>query len=335
MPIGRLFIAAFSTFCLVTASALPVGAATLIVGNKYAGNVSFIDLETGRQVHRPETGGSPHEVALSPDGTQVVVVSYLEDGYIGQELNLFDVASATLLKTIDISPHMGPHGIAWLGDSSSVIVTTEETRDVIVVDVETGKVTGSVATDLIGTHLLALSPDASTAYVTSRGSDKVSVIDTKTMKITQTVDADRGPEGVFVSPDAKEVWVGNNQAQTIIIYDPETMERKETIDVGYLPIRVRFHPDGKVVAVADLQGDAIEIYDSATRKVLHRIDLASSGAKGPASLLFSPDGNHLFVGAQDGARVVEIDTMNWTVSRVFETDAGADGLEYSAVKLVE
>ncbi|WP_029062245.1 YncE family protein [Labrenzia sp. DG1229] len=333
MSFTRYLITTVSTVCLVAGTALSASAATLIVGNKYAGTVSFIDLESGQEVKRPVTGGSPHELALSPDGEQVVVVSYLEDGYIGRELNVFDVATAAHLKTIDISPHMAPHGIAWLGDTDSVIVTTEETRDVITVDVVKGTVTGQAEPGLIGTHLLALSPDFSTAYVTSRGSDKVSVVDAETMKITHTASTDVGPEAVDVSPDGKQLWVGNNQSETIIVFDPQTMERQEVIEAGFLPIRVRFHPEGQAVAVADLRGDRVVVYESGNREVKAEIDLAPHGAYGPASLLFSPDGNSLFVGAQDGARVAEIDTSSWSVIRVIETDEGADGLAYSDMKV--
>ena len=334
MPYRRFLISTASALCLAAGTIVTANAATLIVGNKYAGNVSFVDLETGKEINRVEAGGSPHELALSPDGSQVVVVSYLEEGYIGQELNLFDVASAKHLETIDISPHMAPHGIAWIGDSNKLIVTTEETRDVIKVDMEKGEVAASVATDLIGSHLLALTPDAQTAYVTSRGSDKVSVVDVETMKITHTADTDRGPEGVGVSPDGKELWVANNQSQNIIVFDPDNMTRVDVIDAGFLPIRVLFHPDGEHVAVADLRGDRIVVYDRESRQLQKEIDLAPHGANGPASLLFSPDGNYLFAGAQDSGLVVEIDTSDWSVSRVFETDAGADGLAFSDVKLV-
>lgn len=202
--------------------ALPVAslADTLIVANKNEGTVSFIDLDNGEEVARRDTGPSPHEVALSPDQSLAVVVSYMEDGYIGRELNVFDVESTELVKTIDIEPHLAPHGIAWVGDSNSVIVTTEETRDVIKVDVERGEVTGVAVTDQIGTHLLALSPDASRAYVTSRGSDTINVIDTQTMTTLQLIEADMGPEGVSVSPGGKEVRIGNNQSETIIILMP-------------------------------------------------------------------------------------------------------------------
>ncbi|WP_422040109.1 beta-propeller fold lactonase family protein [Roseibium sp.] len=333
MSFTKVFTSAATAMCLLAGTALSASAATLMVGNKYAGTVSFIDLDTGQEMQRPIAGGSPHELAVSPDGDKVVVVSYLEDGYIGRELNVFDVATGGHLKTIDISPHMAPHGIAWLGDSDSVIVTTEETRDVITVDVVKGEVTGQAETGLIGSHLLAMSPDDDIAFVTSRGSDKVSVIDVKTMETVTTVKADTGPEAVDVSPDGKSLWVGNNQSETIIVFDTDTMERRHVIETGFLPIRVKFNPAGTLAAVADLNGDRVVVYDGESLKVKAEIDLAPHGAHGPASLLFSPDGTSLFTGAQDGARVAEIDTASWTVSRVFETDAGADGLAFSDLKV--
>ena len=194
------------TLAAVAGLTAPALATTLMVGNKFEGTVSFIDLESGTEVARPITGGSPHELALSPDGKTVVVVSYLEDGYIGEELNVFDVATASLRNTISTAPHQAPHGIAWLADSNDVIATTEETRDVIRVDIDRGKVTGIAPTDQSGSHLLALSPDSETAFVTSRGSDTLSVIDTETMRLRQTIEAGEGPEAVDVSPDGRTLW---------------------------------------------------------------------------------------------------------------------------------
>lgn len=323
---------------LVTLSALagftyPALADTLMVGNKFEGTVSFIDLGTGKEVFRPQSGGSPHELALSPDGKTVVVVSYLEDGYIGRELNVFDVASAALTKTISIEPHLAPHGIGWIGQTDSVITTTEETRDVTRVDIESGSVTGAVSTDQIGSHLLALSPDSRTGYVTSRGSDTLSVIDVDTMTLKKTIAAGTGPEAVDVSPDGATLWVGNNQSEDIYVFDTATMDISARIEVGFLPIRVRFHPDGKAVAVADLRNDRIVVYDSQSHEPVAEIDLNAIGAQTPASLLFSPDGASLFVGAQRSGNVVEIESEGWSVKRVIEAGHGADGLAYSTIQM--
>ncbi|MEM7223067.1 MAG: YncE family protein [Pseudomonadota bacterium] len=321
------------SLCALVGLSAPAVANTLIVGNKFEGTVSFIDLESGTEVLRPQTGGSPHEVALSPDGKTAVVVSYLEDGYIGEELNLFDVATATRSDTVTISPHLAPHGIAWIGTTDSVIVTTEETRDVIRVDVGQAKVTGAATTDQIGSHLLALSPDSKTAYVTSRGSDTLSVIDVETMDLKTTLAAGEGPEAVDVSPDGKSLWVGNNRSKDIYVFDTDTMKRSARIDVGFLPIRVRFHPDGAHVAVADLRQDRIVVYDAKSHAQVADIDLSKAGAETPASLLFAPDGSSLFVGAQSSGNVVEIDAGTWEITRVLGAGDGADGLAFSYIKM--
>lgn len=69
-----------------TAAIALIGAAhadTLIVGNKAEDTISFIDLGTGEEVARRETGQSPHEIAVSPDGKLAVVVSYRTRNYTG------------------------------------------------------------------------------------------------------------------------------------------------------------------------------------------------------------------------------------------------------------
>ena len=319
------------SLCSVVALSAPSLANTLLVGNKFEGTVSFIDLDSGQETKRVETGGSPHEIAMSPDGKTAVVVSYMDEGYVGEELNVFDVESASLKNTISTAPHQAPHGIGWIGDTRDVIVTTEETRDVIRVNLDQESVTGTAVIDQIGSHLLALSPDATSSFVTSRGSDTISVVDVDTMEITGTVAAGNGPEAVDVSPDGARLWVGNNQSQDIFVFDAESMEKLNRIDAGFLPIRVRFHPDGHSVAVADLNGDRIVVYDAETLEKVTAIDLASAGVRTPASLLFAPDGSSLFVGAQSSGNVAEIDARTWNLHRVLDAGDGADGLAYSNV----
>lgn len=317
--------------CLGLAFPLSAMADTLIVANKYDGTLSFIDRISGTEVKRAATGQAPHELALSPDQTRAVVVSYLEDGFIGHELNVFDVATASLIQTIDIAPHYAPHGIAWLGDSNEIIVTTEETRDVVRVDIDKAKVTGVAVTDQIGSHLLALSPDAERAYVTSRGSDTLSVVDTQKMQVIRTVAAGQGPEAVFVSPDNTQVWVGNNQSQDIMIYDVDTMQVTYTLDMGFTPIRVQFTPQGDQVAVADLHGNRIVVLDAADHSQVAVVDLNAFDIERPPSLLFSPDGAYLYVGSELSEHVTEISTQDWRVTRLLQAGKGADGMQISTV----
>jgi len=118
--------------------AFPAAADTLNVCNKTESTLSFVDLDSGKEVVRRKTGRSPHEIALSADGKRAVVVSYIEEGHVGEELNVFEVATAMLTKTIPISPHQAPHGIVWIGDGPDVLATTEKSHDVIKVDIDAG-----------------------------------------------------------------------------------------------------------------------------------------------------------------------------------------------------
>src|SRR5688500_18713600 len=84
------------------------GAGILLVGNKGENSLSFIDLASGRELGRAATGPMPHEIAISPDGRQAAVVAYG-----GATIDIFDVASRAKVRTVDLSPNEGPHGIAW------------------------------------------------------------------------------------------------------------------------------------------------------------------------------------------------------------------------------
>src|SRR5687767_6599449 len=102
--------------------AAPAAAATgpvLLIGNKGENTLSFVDLATGRELGREATGRHPHEIAISPDGRQAAVVAYG-----GQTIDIFEIASRRRLRTIDLAPNEGPHGIAWLEDGR-IVATTE------------------------------------------------------------------------------------------------------------------------------------------------------------------------------------------------------------------
>ena len=66
----------------------------LIVGNKGEDSISFVDLVTGRELARRETGPNPHEIALSPDGKRIAVVAYG-----GSSIDIFDVERRERVRT--------------------------------------------------------------------------------------------------------------------------------------------------------------------------------------------------------------------------------------------
>src|SRR5690349_11779498 len=81
-------------------------AETMLIGNKGENTVSILDLGSGAERSKIETGSAPHEIAVSPNGKQAAVVAYG-----GTTIDIIDIAAARRLRRIDIAPNAAPHGI--------------------------------------------------------------------------------------------------------------------------------------------------------------------------------------------------------------------------------
>ena len=90
------FVMLLAASCAPVKAQGPGAAGVLLVGNKAENSLSFIDLESGRELGRAETGAMPHEIAISPDGRQAAVVAYG-----GRTIDIFDIASRTRLRSVD------------------------------------------------------------------------------------------------------------------------------------------------------------------------------------------------------------------------------------------
>lgn len=312
----------------VALASAPASAATLVVGNKVENTVSFVDLESGVEVARRETGRAPHEIAVSPDGKRAVVVSYRAEGFVGETLDVFDVARAAKVATISIAGHKAPHGLKWIPDTSRVIATTEGSKDIIIVDVDAGEVVETASSGAEGAHMVALSPDAKRAYAASIGGGYFAAYDLHPLKARKTVKAGEGTEAIAVTPDGKEIWVGNNDSRSVMIFDARTLKRKAEIKTEGVPIRVEISPDGAVAAVSEADKNRVLVHDVATRALRRTIDLPD-GAIVPVTMLFSPDGAKLFVAATGSRKIIEIETADWTITRAFDVGEGSDGLGFS------
>lgn len=308
-------------------------AETLIVGNKREHTISFIDLASGAEIRRVETGRAPHEVAVSPDGTLAVIVSYREQNYLGHTLHVHDVQTGEELKVIDIAEHFAPHGLKWIGQTSRVIATTEASQDVVIVDIDTGSVVNSVKTNVEGSHMVSLSPDNRRAYVGNIADGSFSVIDVDNATLIKTVKAGTGTEAVGISPDGSEIWVGNNGSRNIMVFDAQSLTRELTIDSRGVPIRVEFSPDGDYVAVSEFDTNHVSILHADTHDHVARIDLSRVGASVPVTMLWSRDSQRLWVAATGSENVVEISRDDWQIIRTLPAGDGSDGLGYSPVKI--
>ena len=298
----------------------PGSGPVLLIGNKGEDTVSFVDLGTGKELDRSPTGRMPHEIAISPDGRQAAVVAYG-----GKTIDLFDVATRAKLKTIDLTPNEGPHGIAWLKDGR-IVVTTERSQSIAVVDPVAGAVTASIKTDQQGTHMVAVSADRNIAYTANIASGTVSVIDLAAGKKLRDMPVGGRPEGIALSPDDLTLWVGDLEGSRVQVFDTATYDKLGEVKTGGIPIRVAASPDGRWIVTSNLQAGGLTIIDAATRQHVRDVTLSGSQEAGQVTILFSADGKQLYA-AETGADVVaEVEIETGRVLRRLPAGKNGDGL---------
>lgn len=303
---------------------------TLVIGNKAEDSAGFADLAQNRMIATRPTGPGPHEVAVSPDGETAAVVAYGRDND-GRSISLFDIATATPLKVIDLGSHTRPHGIAWLPDGRHLAVTTEGSGHLALVNTDDGTVAAAIGTGATGSHMLALSPDGARAYVSNLRDSSFSVIDIATRELLRVVEAGEGSEGIAVTPDGSEIWVANRAENSVFVFDSSDFTRKAEIVTGEVPIRVAISPDGRHAVTSNAREGTLSVIDTTRKAVVETVILQSAGEGQtfPVTLLFQPDGAELFVAMTGPGRIARIATENWTQTGELIAGRGADGLGYS------
>ena len=200
---------------LLAAALLPTAApaaSLLLIGNKGEDSLSIVNLETGRELRRLETGKAPHEIAVSPDRKLAAVVAYG-----GTTIDIFDIAKRERVRSIELGENARPHGIVWLADGR-IVATAEGRKSVMVVAPDLATVR-EIPTGQEVTHMVAVSPDARTAYTANMRSGTVSVVDLAAGRKMRDVPAGTEPEGLALSPDGKRLWVADRQGATLRVFD--------------------------------------------------------------------------------------------------------------------
>ncbi len=302
------------------AAANPCAAAggTLLVGNKGENSLSFIDLATGRELRRVETGANPHEIALSPDGRRAAVVSYG-----GNSIDLFDIASRARSGRIDLGANQAPHGLVWLADGR-MLATTEKSRTLSVVS-PSGEVR-AIPTDQEGSHMVAATADGKRAFVANMRSGTVSVIDLARGTKLRDLAAGTEPEGMALSPDGRRLWVADRSGDRVRVFDTTSFRELASLPTGKTPIRVLVSPDGATAITSNYGAGTLSLFDATALKPLRTVTLSDQPAFGQVTMLFGRDPRCLYVAETGIDRIAEVDLRTGTVLGRLPAGKNGDGL---------
>ena len=297
------------------------GAGRLLVANQQSGNASIIDLATGSVKH-VDVGTGPHEAIISRDGRLGVVTVYGAQ-VPGNQLALFDMASGTLTRMIDLGEYARPHDIVFLpGSTSRVAVTSEASQRVIVVDLTSGTVEAAVETRANGSHMLALADDGRTLFTTNVPAGSISQVDLRSKTFVRHIAVAPVVEGIAITPDGREVWVGSNQAGTVSIVETATGAIADTLRGMGMPYRITMSPDGAWAAIPDPEGNRVIVADVRGRRVAGEI----AGIGSPRGVDIAPDNRTAFDTLGPESEVVVVDLVDRAVLGRHKVGTAPDGV---------
>jgi len=318
---------ALSALGLVVVSATLPGQAArrghVLVANQQSANASLIDLATD-SMRFIDVGTGPHEAVIAPSG-RVGIVTIYGTQTPGNELAVIDIRAGTLERRISLGQYTRPHGAMFLpGDESRVVVTSEATQNIVVVNIESGTVETAIPTNAQGSHMVALTRDGSRAWTSDVGTGAVSEMDLTKKAFIRVIPTGPRTEGIAVAPDGSTVWAGSNTNGTVSVIDTKEGRIVETLSGFSLPYRLAISADGKTAIICDPQGNAIHVADVATRKVVWKLDTLGS----PRGVTIAPDGRTAFVTLANDPAVGVIDLVEKKLVRKIAVGKSPDGVGY-------
>lgn len=302
--------------CFVSGTAHAEG--IVLVVNSAAASLSVVDLATHAELRRIPVLREPHHVALSPDGSRLLV-----GDTVGNELLELDPVTFALRRRIPVAD---PYQLGFSPNGKMLVVNGLARNQVDVYGAADLKLLHRFPLPTMPSHL-AFAPDSSMVFVTLQGTDRVAAIDLGTMTIRWNVQVGRTPAGimwfrdtllvanmgeddvmqidpidghllrrivtgrgahtVFLAPDGKTVWVNNRVEGTTTALDPNTLDVRRTYAVPGGPDDIDFAPDGRLW-ITQRFARTVAVMDPATGA----IETAQVG-RSPHGLFISPSGHQV------------------------------------------
>lgn len=313
-------------------------ARTLLAISKANHTLSVLDPDTLKVIARLPVGPDPHEVVASADGTRAYVSN---TGYgLFHEINVLDLEHLKALPSVDTSPLLGPHGLAYVQDK--LWFTAQGSQSVARYDPEAGKVDWVMGTGQNTTHMLYVRPDAKALYTTNVDSGTVSLLREVMVEPTMpptgvlpagakphldwrqtTVKVGRGAEGFDVSGDGRQLWTASPEGVlSVVDLDTDKVRQQDVHMTG--AHRLGISPDGKYVIVASVGTGELLVLDAKTQQEVKRLKTGRG-----AALLMDSVGNRAFISCTPDNKIVIFDFKTLEVATEFDVGGRPDGMTWA------
>jgi DNA-binding beta-propeller fold protein YncE len=257
---------------------------------------------------------------------------------------VIDLAAATpvVSRTINLGEYHRPHGIAFVSAGAKLVVTSEVSQRLVLVDFASGRVDTALATNARGSHMVAVPRDGRRAWTANITDNNVTEFDLVLRRTVRTFAGASRNEGIATTPGGSQLWVGSNDQHTVTVIETANASPLGVTEGFGMPYRIGISRSGRMAVVNDPASNRIWLYEVASRKRLAEIDLGqekgvavgSGGAPGqagagPEGVTFDPVADFAYVTLNGSSQVVAVDLAQMRVAGFGPVGAGPDGIAYS------
>jgi len=281
----------------------------LVIASMAESRVAVVDGATYRTLATLETGKSPHEVRVSPDGRRAYVAA-------GKTITAVDLRGRKVKANFDLGSYSA-HDIRVSRDGRRIWAACAPSQAVLELDSETGKILKAYQTEQQGSWFVEVTPDERKLYTPNLEGKSVSVIDRATGRV-KVIRFEHPVYGIDITPDGKEVWVSGRDLAVIDTNADEVVAtvKASEADTG----RIRITRDGRKVVVALLR--TLAVFDAKTRRLISETALSAS----PKVLALSGDGRRAFLTNPGDNSFAVVDIVTGRPLGNFPTGRRPDGI---------
>ena len=313
--VRRLAVSTVLTISMMsTGSPAGGGAAGHLLGlNKHDDKLMVFEAPTLRRIARVL------KIAVTPDGTKAYISNVGDRSITVVDLRLHEIIRTLRPERVDF-----PHGMAVSADGRHLLLTSEDSRRLFLIDVDRDVILRGTTSTQTGMHMVAMPPKGNRAYVANRQSDTITVVDVKRLNLIRHFKVGPGPEGIAVSPDGRRLVVALQHADEVIVLKPGSDRIVARLPAGDTPVRIAITPDSRLALVANRHSDDLTVIDLVEREVRATIPLGDS----PGGIAIEPSGLHAYVCNNESNTVSVVSIPDLRVTGEITAGAHPDGIVF-------
>ncbi|MEA2871948.1 MAG: hypothetical protein QOH67_1924 [Hyphomicrobiales bacterium] len=301
----------------------------LIAVDKMGTKVLFLDPVTFEtQIVLDGFQRTVHELLVVPE-TGLAYVPIFGDGIHGRNPNpghtlcIFDLATRTHARDIDMRPYIAPHTLK-LGADGMIYITCENSAVVAVIDPATHTVVDAISSGSTNGHRLIISPDGRRLYTENEEDATVSVIDLPKRKLIGKIATPHALAGIAITPDGSTLVAVDDEEPALFLIDVEAEKVTRTVRLEGVPEPAqiaRYSPDNSVIAVTSVRAGTVSLIDPSFGE-------QTAIKVGSQAMDMAFRGDELFVACQGDGSVHVVDIPSRRVKHSFQAGKGCESLGF-------